>query len=250
MSGQPTGQPPRPGLGAAERYLSIVSERLSEAADANRESLPAAARMLADAVAADGIVHVFGAGHSQLLALELSGRAGGLAAVDVIYDPAWGAAEAVEGYALTLLRDVVLGPHDCLVVVSTSGRNAVPVEMALLGRRAGLPIIALTSVAASQGATPRHPSGQRLFELADVVLDSATLPGDAAVEIRGLAVPTGPTSTVTGAALLHAAVAGAIEELVRRGIEPPLLLSNSVPGGPEHNAAIRARYAGRVRTPI
>jgi uncharacterized phosphosugar-binding protein len=252
--GSPTQEEPgnerRNPAEAGQRYLTIVGEQLSAAAGANRDSLHAAARILADAVAADGVIHVAGAGHSQLLALELGGRAGGLATIDVIYDPTWGAAEAVAGYASTLLREVVFGPYDCLVVVSTSGRNMVPVEMALAGQLAGLPIVAVTSIRASQAAASRHPSGKRLFELADVVLDTGTLPGDATIEVSGAMVRTGPTSTVTGAALLHAAVAGAIEELALRGVEPPLLLSNNVEGGPERNAAIRARYAGRVRTPI
>ena len=258
MSGRPERLPDQsrsltsfatPGA-AADRYLAAVSGDLTAAGAANRDSLVAAARILEDTIAADGIVHVFGSGHSQLLAMELSGRAGGLAGVNVIYDRAFGAAESVEGYAETLLREVVFARSDCLIVISTSGRNAAPVEMALLGRRADLAIIAVTALELSRSATPHHPSGKRLFEIADAVLDTATRPGDAAVEIAGVAVLTGPTSTVIGAALLHAAVASAVEALSRRGVEPPILRSNNVEGGREYNAALRDRYAGRVHTPI
>jgi uncharacterized phosphosugar-binding protein len=233
---------------AGQRYLASVAEMLATVTVANRDSLRGAARILADAVEADGLIHAFGSGHSQLLALELTGRAGGLVPVNVIYDPGYGSAEAVEGYAQTLLRDVAFRPSDCLVVISNSGRNAAPVEMARLGRLAGMQVIALTSLGASRDLTSRHSSGMRLFELADVVLDNASLPGDAAVEVPGVGFPSGPTSTIIGAALLNAAIIEAIEVLIERGVEPPLFRSNNADGGREHNAALRARFAGRMRT--
>ena len=125
-----------------ERYFEMAEQILAKVREANRESIPAAARIVADTIERDGIVHIFGSGHSQLLAIETAGRAGGLAAIEVIFDPGQGKAETLEGYAATLLRDYVLQPPDCLIVISNSGRNASPIEMATIGRDAGLKVIA------------------------------------------------------------------------------------------------------------
>ena len=115
-----------------ERYFDAVDGILRKVRDANRESIPRAASLMADTIAADGIIHAFGSGHSQLLAIELAGRAGGLAAMQVILDPGQGKAESIEGYAATLLRDYQLESRDCLIVISNSGRNPSPIEMAQL----------------------------------------------------------------------------------------------------------------------
>ena len=231
----------------ADTYFDTVARILTRVREANRESLPAAARIVADTLARDGIVHVFGSGHSQLLALETAWRAGGLAAVEVILDPGQGRAETLEGYAATLLRDYLLQPPDCLIVISNSGRNASPIEMAQLGRAAGLPVIALTALDFSRGVTSRHSSGKHLYDLADAVLDTCGEAGDAAVRIAGAPAATGPTSTVIGAALLNAMFVEAIAELVRRGVEPPIFVSQNVDDFAAHNDALRARYRGRVR---
>jgi uncharacterized phosphosugar-binding protein len=230
-----------------ERYVEIVQQMLAGALDANRDSIVRAAAVLADTVERDGIIHAFGSGHSQLLAQELEGRAGGFAPVNVIYDPGLGKSENVPGYAASLLRDHVLAPPDCLVAISNSGRNTSPVEMALIAKEAGLPVIALTALDFSRSVTSRHSSGRRLFEVADVVLDNRGVAGDAVLEIAGAPVRVGPTSTIVGAMLLGAAVAGAVAELVRRGVEPPIIISHNTDHGPEYEAALRRRYRGRLQ---
>ena len=228
-----------------ETYFERLDEILERVRVSGRESIPAAAEIIADTVARGGVVHAFGSGHSQLLAIDLAGRAGGLASVNVVYDPAQGRAENLEGYAATLLKDVVFEPHDCLVVISNSGRNPSPIEMALAGRAAGLRVIAVTSVAFSKRVKSRHSSGRKLYELADVVLDLCGEAGDAAVPLPG-GVSVGPTSTAAGSALLQATVAAAAARLQARGVEPPVFVSQNVDGTGEHNEALRARYRGRV----
>ena len=170
-----------------ERYFDAVDGILRKVRDANRESIPRAASLMADTIAADGIIHAFGSGHSQLLAIELAGRAGGLAAMQVILDPGQGKAETIEGYAATLLRDFSLESRDCLIVISNSGRNPSPIEMAMLGRERGLPVIAVTAADFSRSVSSRHSSGKRLLDVADVVLDTCGAAGDAAVELDGVA---------------------------------------------------------------
>lgn len=230
-----------------ERYFDVVERMLAEVREANRASIPAAAAIVADTIERDGIVHVFGSGHSQLLAIEMAGRAGGLAALEVIVDPGQGRAELLEGYAATLLRDYRLLPPDALVVVSNSGRNPSPIEMAMIGRDAGLKVIAVTAAAFSRSVTSRHSSGKRLLDVADVVLDTCGVAGDAAVRIDGSPADTGPTSTVIGAALLQAMLVEAVAELVRRGVEPPIMVSQNTDDFQAHNDALKERYRGRVR---
>lgn len=228
-------------------YLDALSAALSRARSANVESLAAAARIVEETVARDGIVYLFGSGHSQLSALELSRRAGGLAPLQVIYDPAWGAAEQLEGYGETLVADIRLGGADCLVVVSQSGATAAPVEVARRGRACALPVIAVTSLDVSRAARARHSSGLKLYEVADVVLDNGAVGVDAAVRVGELDRGLGPTSTVVAAALLHEVVVSAVARLVSRGIEPPVLRANAERGGREHNTELFDRYRGRLQ---
>jgi uncharacterized phosphosugar-binding protein len=229
-----------------EAYFQRLSEILDRVRAAGRQSIPAAAEILAETASRDGVIHAFGSGHSQLLAIDVAGRAGGLACVNVIYDAAQGRAENLEGYAATLLKDIAFAPADCLIVISNSGRNPSPIEMAMAGRAAGLPVIAMTSLAFSRGVASRHSSGKKLYELADVVLDLCGEAGDAALHLAdGLGV--GPTSTAVGSALLQATVAAAAARLVERGVEPPLFVSQNLDVPPDHNERLRARYRGRVR---
>ena len=231
---------------AAGRYLDTVSELLGKARAANGAAIVQAAGIVALTVAADGIIRLFGSGHSHLLALEAAGRAGGFAGVDVIVDPGMGTAETLEGYGSLLVRDQAWEARDCLFVISHSGRNPAPIEVALAGHRAGLTTIALTALDYSRASASRHSSGRRLFEVCDLVLDTAGVPGDAAVVIAGAPVPTGASSTVVGAAVLDAVLVEAVAELVRMGVEPPLVRSYNLDGSEAHNAAMFGRYRGRV----
>lgn len=230
-----------------DAYLEAVELRLRLAHGRNHGSIAEAARLIADTVERDGIVRAFGTGHSQILAMELADRAGGLAPVDLIIDPTNGRAENIEGFAATLLHEDQLRPPDCLVVVSTSGRNAAPIEMALLARDRGVGVIAVTSVAFSSAVAARHSSGRRLLDVADVVLDTCGDVGDAEIRLEGVSATVGPSSTVIGAALLNAVIVEAVSELSRRGIDAPVFASQNVDGTDAHNAALNARYRGRIR---
>lgn len=232
------------------QYLDRVTELLARATAANEEAVRKGAALLADVIAVGGVIHFFGSGHSQLLALEVHHRAGGLVPVQVIYDPTFGRAEQVEGFAACLLGEGDLCAGDAVVVVSNSGRNAAPVEVALLARERLLPVIAVTAVEFSRSLQSRHSSGRRLFELADVVLDTMVPPGDAVVQLEGLGVPVGPASTVIGAALLNELMVETVQELLRRGIEPPVLRSQNLDGSEEYNERIMQRYGARVRRVI
>lgn len=236
-----------PGVRA---YFTRVGEILNAAA-AQADAIDAAARIVADAVQAGGVVHTFGTGHSHLLAEEPFYRAGGLVPVNPIQDRritlsehalASTAAEREAGLAAELLAAQDVRAGDAAIVISNSGRNAAPVEAALEFRARGVPVIALTSLAHSRSVEPRNAAGKRLCEVADVVLDNCGVPGDAAVRIDGLTQPMGPTSTAVGSALLHAVFIAAAERLAAAGAPPAVLPSaNAADTDTAHvEAALRA----------
>lgn len=227
-------------------YLDALGAVLGRARAANVQSLPAAARLVTNVVAGDGIVYIYGSGHSQLVALDLNRRAGSIAPLQAIFDPMWGVSEMVEGYGPTLLSEVAFTGADVLVVISDSGNSASPIEVAMAARAAGTPVVAVTAVEISKTSTPRHSSGKKLFELADVVLDNGGVGADLAIRVGEVGV--GATSTVVAAALLHEVIVEAVFALAARGIEPPVYRANSEEGGREHNARIRERYRGRLKT--
>lgn len=236
-------------------YFTKLQALLRLIAEREAESMERAAQAVADAIAADGLIHFFGCGHSHLLCEEVFFRAGGLACVHPILDSGLmlheGAVrssdlERMAGYGSLLVRRHRILPHEVLVVISTSGRNPVPVEVAQYGREQGATVIALTSIAYSQSQPSRHASGMRLCDAGDIVIDNHIPPGDALLSVEGFGVPFGPASTAIGAATIQQVLARAVALLVERGVEPPVFRSGNLDGADAHNMALVARYRGRV----
>ncbi len=146
-------------------YFEKVTDLLFRIRSTQFDSIAEAGKIVGETVGAGGIVHTFGSGHSAAIAYEAHGRAGGLAAVSAIIDPLRGLSERVEGYGAALMKPIKLGKHDCMIVISNSGRNALPVEVAMIARENGLKVIAITSVAHSTSVTSRHSSGKKLLDL-------------------------------------------------------------------------------------
>ncbi|UPZ33225.1 sugar isomerase domain-containing protein [Streptomyces sp. LRE541] len=234
-------------------YFAALQENLTAMATAERPAIERAARAMADSIAAGGVVHYFGSGHSQLVAVEPLQRAGGLAPVNVIADPALspaaprhaGAAERVSGYAAAILRTADIRAGEVVIVVSNSGINAVPVEFALGARELGATIVAVTSRAHSLAAESRHTGGRRLLDVADIVIDTHGSHGDTVVPLGELAV--GALSTVLGAALVNALTCRAAQLLVEHhGQQPPLIVSQNTDADAEHrNNALLERFKDR-----
>lgn len=235
-------------------YLDQLHALLDQMAKANAERLPLAATLLADTIAAGGIVHVFGSGHSSLLAQEIFHRAGGLAPVNAMLDvnltifgtsrPTW--LERTEGYAASLFVNHDTREGEVVIVISNSGINAVPIEVALEAKRRGLGTIAVGSAAAYADAASRHSSGRTLFDVADLVLDTCVPTGDALRPLGDAGAAVGATSTVLGAALLNDLVIRTAGDLAARGAEVPIFVSQNVPGGDEANASLIERYRPRI----
>jgi uncharacterized phosphosugar-binding protein len=239
-----------------DRYVAAAAGALAEVAATQAEALEEAAGLVAVSVADGGMLHLFGAGHSQLLALDAYVRAGGLACVNPILDPALSPAaglelarvERTEGHGAALLAGEDLRPGEVVLIASNSGVNAVPVEVALGCRERGLAVVALTNLEQSKATAPRHPSGARLHELADVVIDNRCPAGDAALAL-GSGERVGPLTTVVGAAVVAALCARVAELLGERGRRPPVLTSQNLDGVPaaERNAELLAPYQARTR---
>ena len=234
------------------RYLEIAGDLVARLLDAEWANIRAAAELVADTLAAGGVVHAFGSGHSHMLAEELYYRAGGLVHVrPILFEglmlhasaPLSTALERMPGLAAALLEDHPIAAGDVLIVASNSGSNAVTSELAALARGAGARVIALTSLTHATSTAARATTAPRLHEVADVVIDNGGCVGDAAVKIAGLGGRVAPTSTVVGAAIVNAIEAEAVGILVARGATPAVFASSNVEGGDALNAALLGRTA-------
>ena len=200
-----------------------------------------------------GRIYVFGSGHSHLIAEEMYIRAGGLALVHAILPPEMMLntmptksthLERLEGYAPAIIDLYHVDEKDTLMVVSNSGRNAVPVVMCLSAKAKGASVVALTSMKHSTACTSRHSSGKKIYEIADVTIDNHAEKGDSGLAIEGLNTLVGPVSDATGITIAQALINEVIDRLVQAGFEPPVFVSSNVDGGDEKNAALYEIYFG------
>ncbi|MCP4397587.1 MAG: SIS domain-containing protein [bacterium] len=228
------------------QYFSAAGQLLEQVLISQRQTMARVADLWADLIQHDHIIYTFGSGHSRYIAGELFFRAGGLAPVMIIDDPAEGKAERIEGYAINFMGKYDIQAGDSLVVVSNSGINPVPIEVALAGKEMGATVVAVTSVGYSQQAASRHSSGQRLFEAADIVLDTMVPKGDAVVGIPDLGWNVAPVSTLISVAMLNAIVAQTAQNLAAAGQRPPVLISANVPEGDAHNQKMVEQYWRRL----
>lgn len=239
------------------QFFDAAIGLLQQVRDEEAGHIAAAGTVLADTVQEGGRLFVFGAGHSSLAAQDVVYRAGGLALVNLLAVPGvvgldvmpatlGSALERVNGLAGAVLDTSPAEPGDALIVVSLSGRNSLPVEMAMNARALGLKVIGVTSLAYAERTKSRHASGTFLKDHCDIVVDSKIAVGDAELSAEGIAAPFGPASTVVTSALLQAVVATAAGELAARGIDPPMLRSGNVDGGHEWNGRVLDEYGDRI----
>jgi uncharacterized phosphosugar-binding protein len=223
-------------------YIETCVDQLRTIVTESGASIDAAAQAVADAMARDQAFYLFGSGHSALIAREAFWRAGGLAPAIPIPDPMAGDGERISGFGATLLGHYNLQAGEALIVISNSGINPLPIEVALEGKARGLTVIALTSIAHSSQVSSRHPDGKKLMDIADIVIDTHGIQGDAAVELPQSELKVGATSTVVGAAIIEAITARTAEILLERGLQPPVLISANTPEGDAHNRLLANRY--------
>jgi uncharacterized phosphosugar-binding protein len=239
---------------AYDRYFDRLAE-LMTALRTEGPQIEAAAKVMANCIATGGVVHVFGSGHSHMMAEEVFHRAGGLIAFNAMLDinlTSFGTLKAsmverAEGYATVILDSFDVRPGEVVVIVSNSGINPVPIDLAVEAGRTGASTIAITSANNYRSAESRHSSGKKLAEVTDLTIDSHVPVGDAILALDGLNAPVAASSTALGAALMNAIVAQTAEELLASGYQPPVIVSMNVPGGDERNAALTEQYRPRLR---
>jgi uncharacterized phosphosugar-binding protein len=241
---------------SAEAYFHSAQEALARVAETQREVIGQAAALLVETILAGRSLFSFGATHSFILTEELVYRTGGLMLVNPIYPHGMNLSvrpmtqtsrfERIPGLGAELLAGSPAAAGDVLILASTSGRNAVVIDMALAARERGIRVIGITALAYTRGVTSRHPSGRKLADLCDIVIDNGAPYGDAAVEIPGFPQKIGPLSTLTGVAIVNALVAETVARLVAANVVPPVFMSANVDGGDAHNAAQLKANAHRI----
>lgn len=232
------------------QYLKTAQAVLKRIEETQLEQISQAAQMCADTISQRGLVHLFGSGHSRMAVEEIFPRYGSFPGFHPIVELAVtyhtevvgsnGQRQAlflenIPGYAEVILRNFTFQPHDCMIVFSNSGTNILPIEMAMGAKARDLPVIAVTSLAHSKASNSKHPSGKRLFEVADLAIDNCVPPGDAVVEIPNLAYPVGPASSIGTLAIANAMKCEVAKILTERG-QPPVVLTSSYFIGTEESA--------------
>lgn len=232
-------------MSAFDSYWHSLRDQMDRIASRQRPAIEQAAGWIVESFEKGRFLFTFGTGHSHLLALEMFYRAGGLVRVIPILDEDLmlhrsasrsTAMEREPGRAGKLLDRYGAGAGDVLIIASNGGRNAVPIEMALGARERGARVVALTNLAQTRAWPSRHASGRHLADVADLAIDNEGVDGDAVVEVSGLGVRVGPTSTATGAFLLNLLAVQVLETALARGARPDVFMSSNA-GGDAHNAA-------------
>ncbi len=244
------------------RWTFLGVQILEDLIEREADHIEQVSQLAADAIGNGGVVHLFGTGHSRMAVEEMFPRYGSYPGFHPLVELSMtnhtqvtGAngqrqamfIERVEGFAKVILSNFHLRPTDVMVVISHGGVTAVPVEIAMLAHEAGMPVVALTSVAHSMATTPGHSSGTRLLDHADVVIDLGTPVGDSLVKLDGLETPVGPGSTLSAVAAVNEIKVRTAQLLVERGHIPNVLTSGAVVGAARSDELFAAAYAEHGR---
>jgi len=239
-----------------DTYRDKVVDVLDRLVASQRGALETAQAWVAETLKQDGLVYVTGSGHSHMIAEEVFYRAGGIAPLQAILDPALmlhqGAhhstqLERLEGYAAGVLAAYPMAAKDILFIASNSGRNAFPVEAALHAKARGTRTVAITAMDHAGKVASRHSSGQRLHEVADLTIDNAVAQGDASLVLAGLDARMGPVSTIAGAFIMNIVIAQAVETLTAQGIAVDVYRSANLDNNDANSGAIVERWRGRIK---
>jgi uncharacterized phosphosugar-binding protein len=228
----------------AKRYFEKGLELLKRLSDEQMDNIEQAAEIIAQAIADGHTFYAWGGPHSSLPVQDIFWRAGGLAIVNPLFTPGLSLEvgpiyltsflERAEGSGKHYFAGIGAEPGDVILLVSTSGRNAFPIEMGMAAKGSKLKVIGMTSLTYSKSVPSRHTSGKKMFEYCDVVLDNLTIPGDAILEDDRLPQKVGPTSGWVGCFILQALMAEVSERLVERDIVPPIYRALNLDGQEEY----------------
>lgn len=233
-------------------YYQHVLAHFDKLVSSQIEVFKMAAEHVGRAIVEDRIIHTFGTGHSHMVGLEMFVRAGGLANVNAMLDSTVltveGArrsakVERVPGMADIIWEEHQIQPDDLMIVISNSGRNAMPIEMAQRAKAAGLFVIGITSMQQSQMYPSRHPGGHKLYELVDLVIDNHVPPGDGLMRIGGSL--TGPASSISGMLIINLLVTEGLQYAANKGARLPVYFSQNIDG--YSNEELYAMYESRIK---
>lgn len=236
-------------------YFGKINEVLSDVLAQEREYMKEAAEKIAEAIEKGGIVHLFGCGHSHILTEEVFYRAGGLVPIrPIFHEPLMlheGAMlssmiERKNDYATNFMEEQDIRKNDVAFIISTSGRNPVPVDAAIIAKEKGAFVIGMTSREYSDSEPSRHQLGKRLYDVADIVIDNHSTVGDAVLRHKKVKEPFSPTSTAIGATILNAVLAESIAIMAENGFNPPVFLSGNIAGADDHNRSLVQKYEKRI----
>lgn len=241
----------------SQEYIEIVKTLLDQIVEEEADHLKEAARLIADAIEGDGRLFAWGSTHSSTTMQDIYVRAGGLMVLNAIFIPGLEALqtnpfgvtskiERLSGYAEVILDYTPIRAGDVLIVVSVSGRNAVPIEMAKIAKERGIKVIAVTGYEYSTSVEPRHPDGKNMYAYADVVLDNKAKAGDAVLAADGMPTKFCPVSGITSTAVLQCLVAETVDELLSRDIVPPVFMAQNLDGGEEFNNKMFEKYRDKI----
>ena len=235
-----------------ENYCGNIISVLEEIKNTQKQKIIDAANIVAKTIENDGIIYIFGCGHSHLIGLDCFYRAGGLANVCAMLDTDLmlhnGAAkssnmEKMSGIAQSIFERYCISEKDVLFVVSTSGKNAVPCEMATVAAKSGIKNIAVVSGAYFEDKT----EAKKLYECADMYIDNCVPHGDAVMDITGNDIKMGSLSTAASSFILNSVLLEAAEIAAKNGAEVPIYKSGNVEGGAEYNKALIKKYMPRIK---
>lgn len=241
---------------SASAYFEQALQSLQRVRDTQSNAIRKASELLANAIQSGQGIYSFGASHSFILTEEMVYRAGGLMLINPIYPhgmnlsvrplTATSRLERLPGLGAELFKNAPARAGDVLILASVSGRNAVIIDMAAAAHDKGLHTIGIVSKDYCSQVTSRHPSGKKLPDFCDIIIDNCVPLGDSAVAIEGFPEKVAPLSSVTGCAIVNAMVAETVSLLVQRGIEPPVFMSANRDGGDAYNARLLDANRNRI----
>ena len=250
---------------ASDRWLEAARDVLEQVSTTQTEAIDAASAVFAETIAGDGLVHVFGSGHSRMNTEEMFPRIGSYPGFHPVAELALSNhvgvvgpnglrqamyLEKVPGFARVILQQFKIHAGDSFLIFSSTGINGTVIELALLAKAMGLPVVAVTSLQHTDATPSRHPSGRKLAGIADITIDNCSPPGDAATEIEGVPFKVGPVSSIGAIAVVNALKTRTAELLVQKGVVPTVLTSPHFVGddvGAEQLEHVYEEYFRRVK---
>lgn len=236
-------------------YFDAVEDKLEMVLNEEFDNIADASEIIAQAIQNGGILYLFGCGHSHIFGEELFFRAGGLAAIyPIFHEPLMlhegpvksSQLERKNDYASNFIEESGITDKDVVLVISTSGINPVPVDVAKYAKKQGATVITITSKEYSNSQESRHKENLKLLNVGDIVIDNKVPKGDAALKHKDLSVTFGPLSSVIGITVIQSIIANSIEIMLENNFEPPVFLSGNIENSDDHNNRLVEQYSKRI----